>query len=599
MRANDLARLLAAKVDTVVTHLLPNGKREGHEWRCGSVDGEAGRSLGVHLTGEKAGVWLDGASSQSGDLIGLWMATKNVDLRQACVEAMEFLGIREDRVEQPKRTWKKPTRDGVQGLSKEHERWLTLDRALPIESVQAYKLASRGERLMFPYLVGDDLVFAKYRKLPKQFSADAECEPILFGWQAIWGRARAIVITEGELDAISFHAYGFPALSVPTGAGGHGWIEREFDRLEAFDTIYLSMDMDAAGEKAIAVLCERLGRERTKIVKLPRKDCNACLMDGVTRDDIVEAMRTARTQDPSELRSAADFEDAVVEAFSQRDHGLSLPWRNGDQILLREGEVSLWAGVNGHGKTEVIGQVAAWNATRQQTRTCIASMEMAPARLLRRMYRQIASIPNPTETYVRHISRSLRESLWIFDVTGTAKAKRLLEVFRYARKRYQIEFFVIDNLAKCGIDEDDYSGQKQFIDELGDFARETNTHVALLAHMKKGEDENRPAGKMSVKGTGAITDMVDTVIEIWRNKPREEARRRAEAEARSTNAPVEMADKFKDQPDTMLICHKQRNGECEPRIKLYFNLSAHQFLSKEHYQARPMLSMATIESAAA
>lgn len=598
MRANDLAKLLAGKVEIVASHLLPNGKREGHEWRCGSVSGEAGRSLGVHLTGDKAGVWLDGASSQSGDLVGLWMAVRNVDLRTACTEAMQFLGIREDRIEQPRRVWKKPTREGVTGLSEQHEAWLTGERALPIESVRAYRLASRGDRLMFPYLLGDDLVFAKYRKLPKQFSADAECEPILFGWQAISQRARALVICEGELDAIAFHAYGFPALSVPTGAGGHGWIEREFDRLEAFDTLYLSMDMDAAGEKAIAVLCERLGRDRTRVVRLPRKDANACLQDGISRDDIIAAMRDARTLDPSELRSAADFEDAVIEAFRSKDTGLPLPWRNGEQLLLREGEVSLWAGVNGHGKTEVVGQVVAWNTTHG-VRCCVASMELAPPRWLRRMYRQIASIPNPTEPYIRSISKSLRDSLWVFDVTGTAKAKRLLEVFSYARKRYQIELFVIDNLAKCGFDEDDYSGQKQFIDALGDFARSTGSHVAVVAHMKKGEDENKPAGKMSVKGTGALTDMADTVIEIWRNKPREEARRRAEAEAKETNLPVEMPDKFKDQPDTLLICHKQRNGECEPRIKLYFNLSAHQFLSKEHYQPRPMLRMTAIESEAA
>ena len=36
--------------------LFPNGRREGAEWRCGSVQGEPGKSLGVHLAGAKAGV---------------------------------------------------------------------------------------------------------------------------------------------------------------------------------------------------------------------------------------------------------------------------------------------------------------------------------------------------------------------------------------------------------------------------------------------------------------------------------------------------------------------------------------------------------------
>src|SRR5690606_40595462 len=87
MRATELAHRLAADVEGVVRLLLPNGRREGHEWRVGSVHGESGRSLGVHMTGQKAGVWLDGATGESGDLIGLWMAVKGLSLRDACKEA--------------------------------------------------------------------------------------------------------------------------------------------------------------------------------------------------------------------------------------------------------------------------------------------------------------------------------------------------------------------------------------------------------------------------------------------------------------------------------------------------------------------------------
>jgi twinkle protein len=600
MRATELAKLLAAQVETVARDLLPNGKKVGHEWRVGSIAGEAGKSMGVHLTGDKAGVWLDGESGLHGDMIGLWMAVKGMDLRDACRDASAFLGIKEDRVENPRRVYAKPTREGVTTLSPEHTHWLRDVRKLPAESIAAYKLASRGDRLMFPYLAGDELVFAKYRRLPKQFSTDADCEPILFGWQAISPRARAVCITEGELDAIAMHAYGFPALSVPTGAGAHGWIEREFDRLDAYDTIYLAMDMDAAGQKHIATLCERLGRERTHVVQLPSKDANACLMDGVPPEEIIAAMRDARTLDPSELKSAADFEDAVVAEFERVDTGMSLPWRKGEQLLLREAEVSIWAGINGHGKSELMGYLTAWQATRAGKRCCIASLEMPARRWLKRIARQIAGIPNPSPPFVRNIMQRLRESMWVFDVRGTAKAQRLLEVFRYARKRYGIDLFVVDNLAKCGFEDDDYNGQKSFVDALTDFANETNTHVALLVHMRKGEDESKPAGKMSVKGSGALTDMADTVMEIWRNKPREEAKRRAEADARDLGtAVVELPEKFQKQSDVLLICHKQRNGECEPRIGLYFDSSAKQYLSREHYKPRAMVEFSLLDAEAA
>jgi hypothetical protein len=54
--AEDIAARLARQIESLVRELLPAGKRKGHEWRAGSVAGEAGHSLAVHLTGPKAGV---------------------------------------------------------------------------------------------------------------------------------------------------------------------------------------------------------------------------------------------------------------------------------------------------------------------------------------------------------------------------------------------------------------------------------------------------------------------------------------------------------------------------------------------------------------
>lgn len=593
MRATEISQRLAVQVESVVRELLPQGKRQGQEWRVGNLSGEPGESLGVHLDGDKAGVWADFTTSESGDLVGLWMAVRKLSLRDACREAMSFLGISEAPAKHQERIWKRPTREGVTGLSAEHAAWLRDVRKLPDASVAAYKLRSRGDRLMFPYLLSNDLIFAKYRKLPKQFSADAECEPILFGWQAISPNARAVCIVEGELDAIAMHAYGFPSLSVPTGAGAHGWIEREFDRLAHFDTIYVAFDQDAAGKKAIPDLVERLGRERTKVVVLPGKDANDCLMQGIPAAEIISAMRTAKTLDPAELRNIGEFEDAVVAEYNRVDDGLVLPWKwTREVIRLREGETSIWAGVNGHGKSAVLSNVVGWLAC-QGIRCCVASMEFRTPLWLMKMNRQIAGIEKPTEQYARSIHRKLAEVMYAFDVAGRSKAQRILEVFNYARRRYQTELFVIDNLTKCGFADDDYSGQKAFVEELTDFARETGTHVAMVAHMRKGESEDRPCGKFGVKGSGGITDMADTVIEVWRNKPREKAKHAAKA----SGIPIDQ--KYADQADTLLFVHKQRATGVEPVIPLWFDTASTQFLSKQTYTARPMLRLANVVGEAA
>ena len=90
---SDIAAQLAERADDLCRHLLPEGRREGSEWRCGSVQGEAGKSLGVHLKGTKAGLWSDFATGEGGDLLDLIEAVLNLDTAGAIGWAKNWLGI--------------------------------------------------------------------------------------------------------------------------------------------------------------------------------------------------------------------------------------------------------------------------------------------------------------------------------------------------------------------------------------------------------------------------------------------------------------------------------------------------------------------------
>jgi hypothetical protein len=89
----ELDQLLANQAEALCRHLLPNGRRVGHEWCCGSLAGEAGGSLGVHLHGDKRGVWADFATGECGGMLDLIQARLCFNLREAMVYAREFLGI--------------------------------------------------------------------------------------------------------------------------------------------------------------------------------------------------------------------------------------------------------------------------------------------------------------------------------------------------------------------------------------------------------------------------------------------------------------------------------------------------------------------------
>ncbi len=56
MNANELSQRMASEAAAIAQYLFPNGKRQAGEWRLGGLSGEPGKSMGIRLTGAKAGV---------------------------------------------------------------------------------------------------------------------------------------------------------------------------------------------------------------------------------------------------------------------------------------------------------------------------------------------------------------------------------------------------------------------------------------------------------------------------------------------------------------------------------------------------------------
>lgn len=588
----EISDRLWSSVDRVCKHLLPNGKKEANEWCVGSTGGESGKSLKVNLAGKNK--WTDFASGDGGDLLDLWVLVREIPLHDAIKEAKEFLGIKDDDqyFNKPKKQYSKPDRKNLR-KGEAHIEYLKT-RGISHETVKAFKLAQcvvwdrdnnrEVPGIAFPYLRGDDCLFIKSIGIERNngkkiIGASKDCEPCLFGWQTFPKEIRACIICEGEVDAMSFYEYGIPALSVPFG-GGTGnkqqWIDCEFHNMDRFDEIIICMDSDEAGQKAAGEIATRLGIERCRIAELPYKDANECLINGVTEDQIWESLETARFLDPEELAEAGAFLQDTIDAFYKTEHGLfQSPWESlNHNFQFRESEISLINGVNGHGKSQVTGHLML-EAIRQGARCCIASMELKPGILLKRLVRQATCAPKPPVNEIESAFDLFNEKLWLFSLTGTAKADRLLEIFSYANRRYGIQFFVIDSLMKCGIGETDYDGQKEFMDKLCDFKNKHNAHVILVTHSRKGDNEEKPTGKMDVKGTGAVTDLADNVFIIWRNKTGERARQALKDGEKVTDKEKEYADL----PGALLILDKQRNGEgWEGKIGLDFDVDSNQYL---------------------
>lgn len=579
--ASELNMMLATRVDTVVRFLLPNGRKRGNEWEVGNVEGEAGKSLKVPMSGPLVGTWKDFATGEGGDLVDLWGLCKRTNLSQAMREVGEWLGLPVGAKVTPavRKTYSRPTKIPPQIQERSAVvKYLTETRLLTPETLQAFRIGEARDNILFPFYDDEgELVMVKYRSIreKKIGVTEANMRPSLFGWQAVGPRERTVAICEGEIDAMTLHEYGIPALSVPFGGGAgekQSWIEHEYDRLDRFDTIFVCMDQDAPGQEAVAAIIDRLGRHRCRIVELPHKDANECLLNGVPQGVIRAAFESAKSKDPDHLKNIGDVAEAVIAAMGRDDsnYGIKTPWEKVKTLRFRPSEVTVIAGVNGHGKTEGVNQLAI-DAVSQGYRVCVATLELTTEQLGMRLKDQVCANPNPTPEYVAKAFRWLSQGMWTYEPTGTADVKTMMEVLAYARNRYGIDLFVIDNLTKLNINLDDFNNQRNFLDTVTEFAKTHKTHVFIVAHHKKMQDESTPGGKFDIKGSGAITDLADNVINWWRNKPKEEA-------LKNPDLPADKRKEWEEKYDAIVRCDKQRHGTDEPVIFLWWHQQARQYL---------------------
>ena len=276
---------------------------------------------------------------------------------------------------------------------------------------------------------------------------------------------------------------------------------------------------------------------------------------------------TAYREEPEshKVRPACDFLQETIDAFYLPADTAMPPrplWdKTSDKIAFRPGEVSLFAGINGHGKSMFLSQIEI-DLMTQGEKVLSLSFEMLPVRQMQRMARQAYAGDQPPIAFLNAFHAWTNGRLWMYDHNGSIKWQTVMAVMRYAEEKFGITQFVIDSLMKCVKGETDYDAQKDFVDELCAFAQSRKVHVHLVHHIRKGESEDQIPGKFDAKGAGAITDMVDNVFIVWRNKK------------------AERGDNKDQKPTAMLKCDKQRNGEWEGMLGFWFHPESMQYLER-------------------
>lgn len=604
MDSSEINSKLLDRAEEVVCRLFPSARKYGREMLVGGLSGEQGDSLKVCVEGAKCGFWADFASNDKGKtLTSLWCASIGGDFKKAMEQIRDYLGIHDFVRENsfynaPKKVVKPVVESQSEDLDMDSPvaRYLVEERGLDWNTLQKYRIGQTTKKnaVIFRSLSSDTktLEMVKYLALEredgkKKIWTSPNSSKVLFGKHAVAQTIDSLFITEGEIDCISMTQMGFSAVSVPFGAKNEGadgkdpndeWIQNDFEWLESFPRIYLCFDADEPGQRAAKSIAKRLGQNRCYIVDMPMgcKDANEVLLKGWGAD-LNENVERAQTIDPCELKNADEFREDVWELFnppSGQEPGIpffiqKMPWR------IRSSELTIWTGFSGSGKSEVIGNLIVYLSANAQ-KCCVASFEIPGARTIRNMAMQAAQVGTFKERpEFDQCMDWVRDHIWLIDKVGVMHWKKVIEIIRYARRRYGITQFVIDSLLRCGLDEDDYNGQKEFVNELSLLAIELEIHIHLVAHSRKRESEAKEApNKHDVKGSGAITDLANNVMAVFRNKTKEaeiELLRAESGQYTSDQLEYKIERISKDKPDTTLTMHKQRETGEEKTVWTWFN----------------------------
>ena len=286
------------------------------------------------------------------------------------------------------------------------------------------------------------------------------------------------------------------------------------------------------------------------------------------------------SHDGENIHAASNWLTDVMHIFhgGGSTEGATLPWsKTHEDIRLRTGEVSLWHGMNGNGKSMMTSHIAL-DLCEQGERVCIASMEMQPAKTMARMCRQALGTNTPSLVSIENFHAGTDGRLWLYDRRGSVHWEKVVAVIRYAKDHFDITHFFVDSLMKCVKGEADYDGQKDFVNSLCNVAQDLGMHIHLIHHTKKLQDVNNVPSKYDAKGSGAISDQVDNVFGVWRNKQKEDQKANGICDGSA--------------PDAVINCDKQRNGEHEGKIALWFDPASFQYRGRsDGVLAKPYLRM--------
>ncbi len=383
-------------------------------------------------------------------------------------------------------------------------------------------------------------VVAQHIRFPdKEFMwAGDSKQACLFGRHLWGGGGRKIIITEGEIDAMSVsQAQGnkWPVVSLPGGAqGGKKAIAHDLDWLETFEQVIILFDMDEPGRAAAQECAALITPGKAYIASIPLKDANEMLLARQEKE-LLSAIWQAAPYRPDGILNGKDLWERIKKP-PVPGYQIQFPELQEKLMGIRKREIYLFTAGSGIGKSTLVNEIAYHLFMQHGLKIGVMALEESVERAAKRYM----SIYLNTPLHISHgdiTDEQLEEAFkttvgndrWlVYEHFGSQDIDTLIGKIRFMIVAENVDFVVLDHISivVSGLDEIGESERKtidKLMTRLRSLVEETGAGLLAIVHLKRPEkgksyNEGRQVSLSDLRGSASLEQLSDVVAALERDQ---------------------------------------------------------------------------------
>lgn len=400
----------------------------------------------------------------------------------------------------------------------------------------------------YPVTSNGKVVGYKKRTLPKTFIGigNTKASNELFGQSVFESGQKYLVVTTGEEDAMAFAEvlrntsggveYWTPCVSITAGDGSIiKQFKANYEYLASFSKVVLAFDNDEPGQRYLEEAARILPPGKAFIAKFPRDMKDACDMLKVGK--AAELKQVFWKAEPFSRVDVLHLSQ-MWDDFENEDSNVKIPfpeaWSGLNQMMnggMEKGEITVIGALTSIGKSALVSNIV-YNLI-ENTKFKVGTMYLEGTK--REVVRDLLSLDAGINLRVksrdsldiealktRFFDGLVRRNQFVYvDHQGSISTSEIFDKLNYLAKAEGCDVIVIDPI-QCGVNSSDNGAIIEFMDTLLKFAKETDTCVIAVSHMKKPSEDNPHAvSEYQLMGSSSINQIAFNTILLSRDKMNE------------------------------------------------------------------------------